>query len=83
MKDHQVGYNQLISNKHWRNNLADCALLEQPEGNLMVTISWAWYNDSYTMDAKPIKSLAPIALYSDPVFLIIHTYFIHISNIYK
>ena len=24
---------------------------------MMVAISWAWYSDSYTMAAKPIKSL--------------------------
>ena len=38
-------------------NLADFALQEQLEGNLMVAISRAWYNGSYTMAAKPIKSL--------------------------
>ena len=38
-------------------NLADFALQEQPEGNLMVAISRAWYNGSYIMAAKPIKSL--------------------------
>ena len=38
-------------------DLTDSALQEQPEDNLMVTISWAWYNSSYTMAAKPIKSL--------------------------
>ena len=36
---------------------ADFALQEQAEDNLMVAFSWAWYNDSYTMAAKPIKSL--------------------------
>ena len=36
---------------------ADFALQEQAEGNLMVAFSWAWYNGSYTMVAKPIKSL--------------------------
>ena len=30
---------------------------EQPEDNLMVAISRPWYNCSYTMAAKPIKSL--------------------------
>ena len=55
----------LISNKcEWNNcfiknnkeillNLADFALQEQLEGNLMVAISRPWY----TMAAKPIKSL--------------------------
>ena len=38
-------------------DLADSALQEQPEDNLMVAISWAWYNGSYTMGAKPIKSM--------------------------
>ena len=38
-------------------DLADFALKNQPEDNLMVTIPRAWYNGSYTMAAKPIKSL--------------------------
>ena len=38
-------------------DLADFALQEQPEDNLMVALSWAWYNGPYTMAAKPIKSL--------------------------
>ena len=38
-------------------DLADFALQEQPEDNLMVAISWAWYNGSYTMAANSIKSL--------------------------
>ena len=38
-------------------DLADFALQEQPEDNLMVVISWAWYNGSYTMATKPIKTL--------------------------
>ena len=37
--------------------LADFALQKQPEDNLMVAFSWAWYNGSYTIAAKPIKSL--------------------------
>ena len=69
MTDSQRGYNHLISNKReWNNcfiknnkeillNLADLALQEQQEGNLMVAISRAWYNGSYTMAAKPSKSL--------------------------
>ena len=64
-----VGYNYLSSNKRdWNNcfiknnqdillDLADFALQEQPEDNWMVAISWAWYNGSYTMAAKAIKSL--------------------------
>ena len=38
-------------------DLADFALQEQPEDYLMVAFSRAWYNGSYTMAAKPIKSL--------------------------
>ena len=55
----RVGYNHLISKKQSRTllDLADFALQEQPEHSLMVAISWAWYNGSYTMAAKPIKSL--------------------------
>ena len=37
--------------------LADFALQEQPEDNLMVANSRTWYNGSYTMATKPIKSL--------------------------
>ena len=36
---------------------ADFALQGQAEDNLMVAFSWVWYNGSYTMAAKPIKSL--------------------------
>ena len=36
---------------------ANFALQEQPEDNLMVANSRAWYNGSYTIAAKPIKSL--------------------------
>ena len=38
-------------------DLADLALQEQQEDNLMVAISPAWYSCSYTMATKPIKSL--------------------------
>ena len=38
-------------------DLADFALQEQPEDNLMVAISRECYNGSYTMAIKPIKSL--------------------------
>ena len=38
-------------------DLADVTLQEQQKDNLMVVISQAWYNGSYTMAAKPIKSL--------------------------
>ena len=59
----------LIHNKHeWNNcfnknnketllHLADFTLQKQAEDNLLVSISEAWYNGSYTMAAKPIKSL--------------------------
>ena len=65
----RVGYNHLISNKReWNNcfiknhqqilpDFADFAWLEQPEGNLMDTISRVWYNGSYAITAKPIKTL--------------------------
>ena len=48
-------------------DFTDFALQEQPEDNLMVAISRAWYNGSYTMAAKPIKLLA-LHLYNDPAF---------------
>ena len=38
-------------------DFADFAWLEQLEGNLMDAISRVWYNDSYTIAAKPIKTL--------------------------
>ena len=38
-------------------DLADFALQEQAEDKLMVAISRPWYNSSYTMAAKPIKTL--------------------------
>ena len=38
-------------------DLAYFALQEQPEHSLMVAISRTWHNGSYTMAAKPIKSL--------------------------
>ena len=38
-------------------DLAYFALQEQPGDNLMVAISWAGYNGSYAIAAKPIKSL--------------------------
>ena len=64
-----VSYTHLISNKReWNNcfsknnqekllDFADFVLQEQLQHNLMVSISRAWYNGSYTMAAKPIKSL--------------------------
>ena len=38
-------------------DLADFALQEQPKDTLMVSISQAWYNGSYTVAAKSIKPL--------------------------
>ena len=65
-----IGDNHLISNKlKWNNSfiknnqdilldLIDFALQEQTEDYLMVTISWAWFNVSYTcMVTKPVKYL--------------------------
>ena len=66
---HRVGYNHLISNKpEWNNcsiknhqqillDFADFAWLEQPQGNLLDAISRVWYNGSYAIAAKPIKTL--------------------------
>ena len=65
----RVGYNHLISNKReWNNcfiknhqqillDFADFAWLEHPEGNFMDAISRVWYNGSYTIASKPIKTL--------------------------
>ena len=38
-------------------DLADFTLQEQPEENLIIVFTRAWYNDSYTMAAALIKSL--------------------------
>ena len=66
---HHVGYNHLISNKGKWNicfiknhqqillDFANFAWLEQPEGNSMDAISRVWHNGSYTIAAKPIKTL--------------------------
>ena len=67
----RVGYNHLISGtsasgiiicfiKNHRQILLDFAnfpWLKHPEGNLMDSISRVWYNGSYTIAAKPIKTL--------------------------
>ena len=65
----RVGYYHLIFNKReWNNcfiknhqqillDFADFAWLDQPEGNLMDAISQVWYNGSYTIATKPIKTL--------------------------
>ena len=45
------------SNQEMLLDLADFALQEQLQDNLMVTNFRVWYNGSYTMAAKPIKSL--------------------------
>ena len=81
----RVGYNHLISNKReWNNcfiknhqqillDFANFAWLEQPEGNLMDAISRVWYNGSYTIAAKPIKTLE--LNYTMIQFLIIKNWF--------
>ena len=38
-------------------DFSDFAWLEQPEGNIVDAISRVWYNGSYTIAAKPIKTL--------------------------
>ena len=49
-------------------NLANFALQEQTEDNLMVAMSRAWYNGSYTMATNPTKSLELHYTIIDPVF---------------
>ena len=53
-------------------DFADFALQKQLEDNLMVSTSRAWFNGSYTMAAKPIKSLE--LHYTMIQFLIINNY---------
>ena len=48
-------------------DLADFALQEQPEDNLMFAIYLAWYNGSYTMTLAA-NQIIGIASYNDPVF---------------
>ena len=57
-------------------DLTDFAVQEQPEDNLMVAISRPWYNCSYTMAAKPIKSLE---LHYTMIQFLINIY-IHLSS---
>ena len=52
-----LGASYIKINREILLDLADFALQEQPEGNSMVAISWAWYNGPYTMAARPIKYL--------------------------
>ena len=47
----------MIDSQRGYKDLADFALQEQLQDNLMVDISRAWYNGSYTMATKPITSL--------------------------
>ena len=54
---HSEGNRQLENNQEILLDLANFALPERPEDNLMVSISRAWYNGSYTMAAKPIKTV--------------------------
>ena len=53
-------------------DFGDFVWLEQPEGNLMDAISRVWYNGSYTIAAKPIKTLE--LHYTMIQFLIIDIY---------
>ena len=46
-----INYQQILL------DFADFAWLEQPEGNSMNAVSRVWYNGSYTIAAKPIKTL--------------------------
>ena len=57
-------------------DLADFALQEQPEDNLMIAISRAWYNGSCTMAAKPIKSLQMHYIISDLVLISLSLFFV-------
>ena len=59
-------------------DLADFALQEQAEDKLMVAISRPWYNGSYTMAAKPIKTLE--LHYTMIQFLIIIVIFQFLKN---
>ena len=52
----RVGY-EVIDSQQILLDFADFAWLEQPERNLMDTISRVWYNGSYTIAAEPIKTL--------------------------
>ena len=59
-------------------DFADFAWLEQPEGNLMDAISRVWYNGSYTIAAKPIKTLE---LHYTMIQFLIKKYILLVSNI--
>ena len=59
-------------------DLTDFAVQEQPEDNLMVAISRAWYNGSYTMVAKPIKSLQ---LHYTMIQFLINTFIIETNEL--
>ena len=63
----------LINNQEILLDISDCTLQEQPKDNLMVAISRAWYNGSYTTAAMPIKSLE--LHYNDPVFFFFFFFF--------
>ena len=49
---------------------ADFTLQEQPEDNLMVAISRAWYNGSYTTATKPINSVELIIKKTGSLYII-------------
>ena len=64
----RVGFHLISSKREWNNcfiknyqqillDFANFAWLERPEGNLMDAICRVWYNGSYTIAAKPIKTL--------------------------
>ena len=57
-------------------DFTDFASLEQPEGNLMDAISGVWYNGSYTIAAKPIKTLE---LHYTMIQFLINTYILDSS----
>ena len=60
--DHRISNNREWNNCFIKNNqeisldIAEFAL-QEPEDNLTIATSRAWYNCSYTMAAKPMKSL--------------------------
>ena len=54
---HKWDYCFIEDNQEILLDLADFTMQEQPEDNLMVAIAQTWYNGSYTMAAKPMKSL--------------------------
>ena len=77
----RVGYEVIDSQRGAKKNhqqillyFAYFAWLEKPEGNLMDAISRVWYKSSYTITAKPIKTLE---LHYTMVQVLIITIIIH------